>query len=207
MLPFISSDDLSAYLDTTVTGGELIVEIALDGACEAVRREMDRVLNLTVEEDIVLDGNWTNALVLPQRPVHEVKAMSVTLDDEAVDDADLYLEVDRGVLFLTDGTYWTWGKGNVALTYTHGYAIEEVDVAGTIVRVPSNIRLVALRLAAAIYRSKGSTTAASGAALTGEHIGTYEYTQDAAAATEMASILITDDDRKMLSSQRAVFAA
>jgi hypothetical protein len=203
MIPFISHDDLGAYLEQTFTGGELLVKLALDGACEAVRQELHRVLNLVVDEDIVLNPTWTQELILPERPVHAVSL--VTIDGGSVDDANLELDVERGVLYLLDGSLWWSARRGITLTYTHGYALDEVDVDGTIVRVPANIRLVALRLAAAVYRSKG--TVGAGGAITGQKIGTYSYTQDAAAATQLASLSITDDDRKLLAAQRAVFAA
>ena len=203
MIPFISHEDLGAYLDQTFTGGELIVKIALDGACEAVRQELHRTLNLVTDEDIVLDGNNTSTLILPQRPVHAID--NVTIDGEVVDADVIDLNVERGVLRLNDGSVWGAGMSNVALTYTHGYALDEPDVDGTIVRVPSNIRLVALRLAAAVYRTKGSS--ASGGAVTSETIGSYSYTTDVSAATDLAATFITENERVMLSGQRAVFAA
>lgn len=204
VIPFISHDDLGAYLETPLTGGELLTKIALDGACEAVRQELHRTLNLVEDDAIVLDPTWTQALILPERPAHEVSL--VTIDGASVDDANVRLDVERGVLYLLDGSLWWSARNGITLTYTHGYALDESGVTGTIERVPSNIRLVALRLAAAVYRSRGKTTA-SGGAITGENIGTYRYTQDAAAATELAAISITDDDRKLLAAQRAVFAA
>ena len=206
-VPFISHEDLGAYLETTFTGGELLVKIALTGACEAVRRELYREVNLVEDDEVVLDGNNTDALILPERPVHEVS--NVTMDGEAVADEDLYLDIERGILFLTSGAYWSRGKGNIELTYTHGYALDEPDVDGTIERVPANIRLVALRLAAAVYRSKGIDLAASTGVVSGESIGTYKYTQevDVQAVSDLASTLITDNDRMSLHSQRSVYVA
>lgn len=204
LIPFISHEDLGAYLETTLNGSDLIVLIALDGACEAVRQHLHRRLNLEVDDQIVMDGNSTSALILPERPVHEVQAASVMLDDAAVADESLYLDVERGLLWMTDGGWWSYGKGNIALTYTHGYALTEDAVDGTIERVPANIRLVALRLAAEVWRSKGATTTG---AVTGEHIGTYQYTQEVAAATVLATMTLTPDDRLALDGQRDVFAA
>lgn len=205
MIPFISHDDLGAYLETTLTGDELITKIALDGACEAIRQYLHRRLNLTADDEITMDGTWSDALILPQRPVHEVS--DVLNDGDTVDLADTYLDVEHGILYLTDGTWWHRGRGTVSLTYTHGYALTEDAVAGTIERVPSNIRLVALRLAAAVWRTKGGSIASGGGAITGEHIGTYNYTQDAAVATELASMMLTEEDRTSLEGQRAVYAA
>src|SRR4029077_16054196 len=126
-------------LEQSFTGGELLVKIALDGACEAVRQELHRVLNRGEDEDIVLDGTNTGTLILPERPVHAID--NVTIDGEVVDADVIDLDVDSGLLRLTDGSVWGAGVSNVALTYTHGYALDEPDVDGTIVRVPSNIRL------------------------------------------------------------------
>lgn len=205
MIPFISHDDLGAYLETVLDGSNLMTLIALDGACEAVRQELHRSLNLVPDDEIVMDGNGTAALMLPERPVHEVKTGTVQLDGAGVSDDDWELNKERGLLWLIDGTTWSFGHNNISLTYTHGYALGEDQVEGTIIRVPANIRLVALKLAAGIWRSKGSTAAAG--AVNSEHIGSYSYTAEVDAATVQASMLLSDDDRRMLAGQRTAFAA
>jgi hypothetical protein len=118
MIPFISHDDLGAYLKTTLTGDELLTKIALDGACEAVRQELHRTLNLTQDDAILLEPTWTDALILPERPAHEVSL--VTIDGASVATENLYLNVERGVLSLIDGSIWTSARHGIGLTYTHG---------------------------------------------------------------------------------------
>lgn len=192
MIPFISDDDLSAYLGQTVSEADLLVVIALDGACQVVRDELRRSLNLEPDDEVTLDGTGIDSLVLPQRPLSEVTAVSVDGVELVVED-DYLVDPDRGVLFRVNGT-WTIGHRNVVVTYSHGYALTEDDVTPDIERVPSSVRSVALQLAAAIWRSAGPT-AATDAAITSETIGGYNYTVDAETVRANAATYLTEDMR------------
>jgi hypothetical protein len=208
LIPFISSEDLSAYLETTLVPDDLMTLIALDGACQAVRDALHRTLNYSTSTEEILDGSRTPALVLKHRPI--VELISVSLDDEVIfdtdpDDIDLHdisVDADAGVLYLRDGTWWTWGRGNVTVTYAHGYALNESDLPedADIVRVPASIRLVALKLAAAIWKTKGPTVASG--AVTEEHIGTYQYRVEVTDAAKLASTYITPEDMNTISGHR-----
>lgn len=205
MIPFISDDDLSAYLGTTVTEADLIVTIALDAACQVVRDELRRNVNLEADDEVTLSGTGIDSLVLPQWPLSEVA--DVTLDDVSLTvDTDYLVDPERGVLYRVNGV-WTVGHLNVVVTYSHGYALDESQVSDSppIERVPSSVRLVALQLAAAIWRSAGPTSATDGT-ITSETIGSYSYTIDAETVRANAATYLTDDMRLTLGAHATTLA-
>lgn len=200
MVPFISDDDLSAYLGTTVSETDLNTVIALDSACQAVRDYLRRDINLVEDDIVTLDGTGTSVLLLPERPVVDIAEIQV--DDEVIDADEYVWDADTGrVIRLQDTWWWTpWGDGvqNIQVTYSHGWALSEADVSGLIERVPSSIRLVALRLAAATYRGTIAASASGSGSIKTETIGSYSYTLDDGAAQARASQALTDDDRRTL---------
>lgn len=202
MRPFISTADLGALLGQDVTTDELAV-IAIDAACQSVRTYVDRPLNL-IAETVRLDGSGTDTLLLmgPLVNVDTVSEDSVPVDESA------YV-LGSHAIYRLDGI-WAVGRRNIEVEYSHGYAVTEADVGsdpgdvGNIVRMPSDIREVALELAATIFNAN-STAGASGA-LTGETIGDYSYTVDAAAAAAASSTVgvLNDSQRSRLRPYRYI---
>jgi hypothetical protein len=209
LIPFISSEDLGAYLEapTPLNPDDLIVLISLDAACQAVRDALHRGLNYSTETDEIYDGSGTDALVLKHRPIVELVLVKIDGDtifdsDDAELDSSVVVDAGAGILYLTSGSWWPSHRQNITVTYAHGYALNESDLPedADIVRVPASIRLVALKLAAAIYRSKGPT-AASGA-VTEEHIGTYQYRVEVTDASKLAQQFITPEDMNTIMGHR-----
>jgi len=197
LIPFIGTNDLSDLLGEDVTTSDLAV-IAVDSACEAVRTFLDNPVNLVEDEVVHLDGTGTYHLVLPRPPVREVSAVTelataLTEEAELVVDVDFVLE--RGGLLRRIDQVWLRAYGNVEVTYTHGWDIEETP---TWERVPSDIRSVALSLAQRKYQAGSSATAG----LTSETLGAYSYTVDPTAAAAAAVITLTPDDMAALIAYR-----
>lgn len=204
MIPFISSEDLTAYLnlETPLVPDDLIVLIALDAACQAVRDALHRRINYSSETVEVLDGSGSDALVLKNRPI--VELTEVTIDDNDTFDweTDVVVDAGAGILYLNNGSWWPQHRQNITVTYAHGYALNESDLPEDIdiVRVPASIRLVALKLAAAIWRSRGESAAAG--AVTEEHIGTYQYRVEVTDAAKLVSTFITPEDMNTIMGHR-----
>jgi hypothetical protein len=150
-LPFISRTDLSDYLgrDVTTDPGALA---CVDAACDIVRDVTEQTFNHGTTTD-VLDGTGTDALLLPELPVHNAGTVEVlNLNGDAstwgtVGSADYALD-DDGTLFATDragtallGASWPRGRQNVRVTYEHGYTL------GTAGDLPRSVRMVALTVA------------------------------------------------------------
>jgi hypothetical protein len=153
--PFVSRTDLSQYRDEDLTTSDKAL-ICVDAACDTVRTITGQTFNLVEDEEIVLDGTGTDALILPQRPVVEVTEVSEN-DEELVVDDDFKLN-GNGILLrmptASDDYGWirnTWrcGRGNVAITYSHGYEAEDL---------PRDIRIVALLIASRLYTQSSEVT-------------------------------------------------
>jgi hypothetical protein len=82
--------------------------------------------------------------------VHEIQ-----VDDEVVAAVDWHLGA-HGIVYRVETPYvWQSGVGNIQIEYTRGWAITEDDLEESdepdATRVPSSIRMVAVRIAAGVY--------------------------------------------------------
>lgn len=154
--PFIDRQDLSDYLGRTVTAdaGALI---AVDAACEICRTVSEQSFNKVTNQTIVVDGTGTDALLLPQRPVSTVTSVLVgadTVTDYMVSDNGLLVRrfTDASQAALT-ALVWPKGRLNITIRYTHGYD-----------DVPTDVRMVALAIAARLVVQGGAMQEAEGEA-------------------------------------------
>ncbi len=138
--PFVSRQDLSDRIGRDVTGDDGALA-CVDAACEMVRTETAQLFNEVTDDTVLLDGNGTDAFFLPEQPVTEIA--EVLLDDETVDDFVLH---DSGVLVRPWPGIWTLGRGNIEVTYSHGYADEDI---------PRDVRMVALLIAERLFTQGG----------------------------------------------------
>jgi hypothetical protein len=192
MEPFISVEDLNAFMEGTLTGGELLTSIALDGGCQMVRDELKQTVNLVRDDIETHDGSGAEGLLLNELPVLEVTL--VTEDDVDLTEGTDYVVVPgTGILWRKGGVtwpfHWSRGRQNIEVTYDHGYAISEDDVedlsepAVDVDRVPSSIRLAALEAAARVVRAPSLAAVASG--ITGETLGAYSYSASLGAMQQV----------------------
>lgn len=189
MNPFISDQDLSDYLGRDVSADPRTV-IALDAACDIVRGYIRQDVNL-VEDDLVkLDGTGSRTVPLPELPVLSVTDVTVYDTDGQNEDVlvvnDDYILGNHGLLIRV-GTVWRPGRRNVWVTYSHGWDItgtppyDEPEATG----VPSDIRMVALQLAARTYTAPQY----GNGSLRSETIGNYSYTTAGDAGTSPIGLL------------------
>lgn len=153
--PFIDVSDLYAYLRLPPLGvGETddLATIALDSACYTIRGFLHQTINKVVNDTIAIDCDGTDTIMLPEAPVISVSdvqriALPVWVTDDiepslntTLDPSSYLVEYDRGMLVLRAGGVWADDRGAVQVTYTHGYDV-----------IPTDIRIVALTVAARIY--------------------------------------------------------
>lgn len=135
---FINRSDLADYLHRPEIVDDDAALMAVDAACATCRDFAGQLFNLVTDEEIVLDGTGTDALLLPQLPVLDVTAVTV---GETALEADDYKLNGHGVL-LRPGATWPRLRQNVTVTYSHGYTTNAM---------PREIRMVALTLAARLF--------------------------------------------------------
>lgn len=166
MTPFVSLTDLAAYLKvSTIAGTDLLAVASLDAACQAIRTYTNQDLNLVRHDTVKLHGNKYRDLLLPQLPVLEVHSVDIT--DSGGDITELavtdWFLGEAGILYRTSSPrYWPPGIGNIEVEYTHGWGIVEADLEEsdepTADRMPSDLRMIALRIAASLYQHPPSGT-------------------------------------------------
>lgn len=147
--PFISIDDLYAYLrlpELDVGQTDDLSTIALDSACYIIRGFLHQTINLVNNDIVAIDTDGTDTIVLPEAPVvsvADVSNLTTTTDftTTVYDPATYMVDYDRSmIVFRGTATTFPDRRGAVQVTYTHGWDI-----------IPTDIRIVALTLAARIY--------------------------------------------------------
>ena len=192
LIPFVSSDDLAAFLGVAVNASDLKTKIALDAACDAVRSYLGQDINL-VEDDVEWHsghGYLHDRIRLRQRPIVEVTEVRedvVAGSTGTVLDPANYNVRDSFIVRI-DASYWLSGNDNIKVTYDHGWVVPPVSATAS---VPADVRLVALSAARRVYSGVGVTDAAG---FGGERIGDYEYTNPKGTATSAAELLMAEMD-------------
>lgn len=124
----IAISDLEAYLQQDLTDYGTEAQAACDQATAVVEDHCKRSF-AQVENDAITI-RWRPAIVLPNPPVTEITSVEVdgVASDYDIDDS---------------GRLWMRSSGDqIAIVYTHGYET-----------IPDTVRLVALRLAARIFKN------------------------------------------------------
>ena len=125
----ITISDLEAFLQQNLIDDyETEAQAACDQATAVVEDYCKRSFAQVEDDEITM--RWRPCILLPNPPVTNIA--SVTVDDEAAE-----YELDFS------GRLWPKTRGEqITITYTHGY-----------VTIPDTVRLVALRLAARIFKN------------------------------------------------------
>lgn len=161
--PFITLEELGAYLSPRAPRdltGDVLATLAIDAACSTIRTRAEQELDLS-DSTIAFSGDGIGReLLLPQLPV--VAVDEVRIDGEVTLDWELRSDgvLRRTTPSVLDPEYpltpyaWPRGNANVEVDYSHGYD-----------PIPSDLRLLALTLAARAYEqglarqeSTGSTS-------------------------------------------------
>jgi hypothetical protein len=164
MTTLATPEALAAMRGVTYDPTDLTQVLALEAASDAVRTYCNQQFDYVADDEVALDGTNREALLLPELPVHAVASV---IEDDVVLNATDYVLSSAGILRRVD-TVWSWGWGNVEVTYTHGYVLPEDD-AWTL---PADLQLVVLQIAARIHATAGGAVVAAGA-VTQETIGSY----------------------------------
>lgn len=189
---FADSDDVAAMLQRSLTAPEIIaVDQALGYASGAIRRFTRQTLSLVTDDEVVLRGAYGRKLVLPERPVVDVTALSVagrvvatrmyTLVGDELWNGPALSQIGNAAEFEAGG--WGTPAVDVAVTYSHGFDPVPDEVVGICVGM--------------VMRYTANPT---GVLVGGETIGGYSYTLTAPASP--SAYYLTDDEKEILRSFR-----
>lgn len=150
--PFIDTEDLNLYLRKASTGN--LGVIAVDSACQIVRDYIKQQVNYVEDDEILVSGDGTDCLFLPELPVWDVLSVHESDEDGAneteLDGGPDFVLGDGGLLWRRGGD-WPDGKMNIRVTYTHGWSPTPPGSGDDFEAVPPTLRMIALQVAARIY--------------------------------------------------------
>ena len=156
-IPFVGTEDLGNYLRLELDDTDDLGVIAVNAACDTVRSYLGQQVDLVSGDAVNLDGSGTDALLLPELPVVEITSVT-TYDADGNDEEPLTVDEDYrigtgGILWrIPRYNVWPLGHANIAVVYSHGYDTSISSGSGDCYGgVPSDIRLIAVQLAARIY--------------------------------------------------------
>lgn len=160
--------ELGDHLGAPIAAGETAhAQAMLDAARAKVQGFTSQRLEAATDT-VVLEADGYR-LFLPELPVTAV--VSVTVDGALLASSAYAVVAETGYLNRVDGRPWSisqllpWSPPQVAVNYTHGYAV-----------IPADVRTAVLELAALRF---GNPTGA-----TSEQIGNYSYRNDAPGPAE-----------------------
>lgn len=164
-MAFATEADLEALTGRSFETAQ--ATLLLDLATAVIRSYTAQTLDQVEDDDVVLPGRWGSVLVLPERPVTAVAAISVdgtvlAAADWSWDGADKVYRGSRiDSVSINDGAlsdgHWGGPHVQVEVTYTHGFPT-----------IPDDIKAVCLAMA--------DRAAASPGGVTQESVGSYSVT-------------------------------
>ncbi len=197
--PFISIDDLAAYLRRDLTA-DVLAEMAIGSACETLRDMIGQDLAGVIDDIVIMDGTGTDTLLLPQVPVHDVT--SVKLNGRVIPDTTYYLDKRDGALYRKSTFWpsfgglfsmlWLQGRGVYEVTYSHGWNAADASGSGGVADlppIPRTLKILATTMAARIY-DQGLVSQ--------ENVGTYRVIYSAES-----SLSLTKGEMAIIAKYRA----
>ncbi len=140
MSSLVTVEDYESAIGTELDPVMVVrVDEALESASEAVRRHCAQTFDLVTDDEIVLDGTGTAALILPELPVVDISEVTITLTTGATETPTYSLGRHGGILRRTGWRIWPPGYGNIAVTYTHGYTAIPDDLKKVIIQLAGNM--------------------------------------------------------------------
>lgn len=135
MNDLVTTSDLENRLGITFSTAEKARAQALaDMAAALVRSHAKQHITLVSNDTLTVPGIWSDRILLPERPVVDVSAVSATFyNGDPVTLSNFTWFVDRDELvrypfpigvqrhFFTTGNGWLGPGYKVTITYTHGY--------------------------------------------------------------------------------------
>lgn len=112
--PFVSAAELAQFIGMDQPADLARMQVHVEGASAIIRRFCDQVLSVVADEVVILAGIERDTLLLPERPVTAISALTVN----AVVYTN-YRFTRAGRIIELSGMFWTLGA---TVTYTHGYA-------------------------------------------------------------------------------------
>jgi hypothetical protein len=148
--PFISSTDLSDYLERTLDSEKAV--IAVDSACQSLRNTINQSLDFKQNDVVALDSEGTETILLPELPVIGVTSVVGPGELTLVEGTDFVVDKKLGAIRTKQRGYrFLRGRQLYTVTYSHGFTDDLTGKPAGTQLWPSSLRILALTLATRIY--------------------------------------------------------
>lgn len=187
MTPLATLEAFAEFRQVAYDAADVFALRALESASVLIRAALAQQVNLVTDDVIRIDGLGLSGLVLPQIPVIEITDVTLlhpSADDQVLAATDYYVD-GAGILWRSPECSWGWGwgwvrpRGNVQVTYTHGYETLP-DEAVTL------CCMVASRLLA--------TSVSAGSTISSQTIGGASVTYEGTSGTTNSRGLTAEED-------------
>ena len=181
--PLTTLTAVKAYLEVTGTDDDALLTDLVARASDAIVAYCGRAF-AAADYDECHDGDGSDIVLLDQRPVISVSALSE--DDDAVEADDFVVYPELGIVRLKSGVF---GRGvrNVRVSYRAGHET-----------IPADVEQAAIEWVAAMYRARGEV---AGRDVSSERVGDYAVTYERDARDGMPAAA-----RAVLEPYRVVLA-
>lgn len=143
MANFCEYTDIENILQITI-GADLLTlaNFAITESTAAIQNYTHQTLEKVENDTIIVDGNNSNKLYLPELPV--ISVSTVKLNGITLEYSTDYKLGQHGILYKLNGT-WDSGVQNIEITYSHGYDPIPTEIKSVCARAAS--RLVQMAIA------------------------------------------------------------
>lgn len=148
--------------------------LVLESACDMARTYTGQEFTLVEDDEVRLDGTGKDGLMLPQLPIVEVTEIVVEDDDPLDLSEDVYVGT-AGILWRAYPCRWPLGHGNIAVTYSHGYAA-----------IPADLRQAIFEIADVLIANGAS----GGQIIKSETIGSYVIAFDTGSSVNLTAKVV-----------------
>lgn len=156
---------------------------ALESASALIRSSLRQWVELVEDDVVILDGLGQEGLLLPQIPVVEVTDVTILdVTDTILTPDEWHLDA-AGILWRVPRYCWPFSwpsqRGNVQVTYTHGYAVIPDEAVTLCCSVASRLLV---------------TSSSAGALITSQTIGGASVTYETTSGTTTTGGLTAEED-------------
>lgn len=205
-----SLEDFASSRGVSYDPTDLQALIALEGASGVVRAYTNQDFGYAEDDEVILDGHGTRALLLPQLPVHEVSEVATIawdLSETILETTEYRLDPAAGILYREWSTaawpaYGAWWHGdghrNIRVVYSHGYILPGEPEVTDIGPLPAELSLVTMQIAARMF----TMAQQGGQMVTAETVGSYSVTYGGGSDSSSVSQGPVDTERLILDKYR-----
>jgi hypothetical protein len=138
--PLATVDELATFMGAPDAWDTEVAELYLRLASAEVRAATGQTYDQVLDDEVVISGDGTRTLLVPEVPVTAVTALvDLTGAAEAPVDPTLWEWSEHGIIRRMDTGRWARRYRAYRVTYDHGYAAVPDAVTGVVLRMAARV--------------------------------------------------------------------